>query len=172
MRLLLLSLALAALLPAARAAAQEQGFPWHLYTPNTLAAVAREHEADATKYPDKGQLVFTAGRPYRVVLVYTGKSRPVPAERKELLKLWAGTYGVGERVVELFEHEYLFKEGGAEHWLPVQGPVTKHFPKELSEGEEVEIYTQFVGGKRDEDSGRPDWLFLVNEFQKLKNEGP
>ena len=146
--------------------AQEQGFPWHLYELRTLREVVEENAAHATKYKDQGQLIFTKGRPYRARVTFTGESRPLPAERKELIELWVGTYGIDERYLKLFENEFLFKEGSDEHWLPVQTPVSKYFDKELRKGDEVEVYVQFVGGKREKGSDKTVWIFLMNEFQK------
>jgi len=164
--------ALSIFLLAGYAFAQEQEFPWHLYEPNTLRGVEKENEADATKYKDKGQLVFTKGRPYRVSVVYAGRSRPVSKERKDVLKLWMQAYGVDEdRYFKLYENEFLFTEDGAEFWLPVQTPVSKYFDRELTKGEKVELFVQFVGGKRGNESNAVDWIFLVNEFQKIKPEG-
>jgi hypothetical protein len=161
--------AAAVILLAGNALLQAQDFPWHLYAPSTLHAVVKEHEADATKYKDNGQLVFTKGRPYRVKVAYTGQSRPVSPERKELLQLWTDAYGIDkEKYLGLYENEYLFTEDGADFWLPVQTPVSKYFDRELMKGEMVALYVQFVGGKRDKKLDKADWIFLVNEFQKIK----
>ncbi|MGB8510462.1 MAG: hypothetical protein WCD76_18965 [Pyrinomonadaceae bacterium] len=151
---------------ASNALAAAQDFPAHLYEPNTLRNVIKENTSDATKYKDTGQLVLTKGRPYRVSVKYTGTSRPISANRKELLKLWIESYGIESRFFELYENEFLFTEDDVEYWLPVQTPVAKYFDKELTKGDRLDVYVQFVGGKRGKGSDHIDWMFLVNEYQK------
>lgn len=168
MRRFTLCFSLIACLAMVPAVAQEGGFPWHLYEARSLADVIEENSEDFARVKEHNQLVFTKGRPYKAKVVFTGESRPLNDERRGLLAMWMEAYGIDLQYISLFEREYLFKEGAAQHWLPTQKQVAAHFGRELSEGETVEIYVQFVGGKREKDTGRADWLFLVNEFQKMK----
>lgn len=168
MRLFALCCALLCGFPHASAPGQEGGFPWHLYEARTLADVVEENAEDALKYKEHGQIVLTAGRPYKVKVVYKGEARPVRAERRALIEMWLKTYEIDPKFLSLFESEHLFKEGEKEFWLPAQTPVAAHFPRELNKGETVELYVQFIGGRREKDSDGIDWLFLVNEFQVIK----
>lgn len=143
------------------------GFPWHLYKSGTLREVIEENAKDMQRHEDKGSVVLTAGRPYLVKAVYTGTSRPVSASRKEIIELWVKSYGIDPAFLKLFEMEFLFIENSVEHWLPVQTPVSKYFDKELSKGDKLDLYVQFVGGIRTKDESDADWVFVVNEFQKF-----
>ena len=61
----------------------------------------------------------------------SGESRSVSSIRKDLIKDWLVTYSINHDHLKLFETEYLFTEGSAKYWIPVQKQLIEHFDKEL-----------------------------------------
>lgn len=97
---------------------------------------------------------------------YTGKSRPLADEKKNLLKLWQETLQMDPRVLNTLDNEYLFKECDKEYWIPVQKQVAGYFPKELRAGDTITLYLMLVGGVK----GPTSWdvVFVVNEYRKYE----
>jgi hypothetical protein len=65
---------------------------------------------------------------------------------------------------ELYEREYLYKEGADEHWLATSKPITKYFEKELKPGDKMDLYLISIGAYRSK--SEIDCVLLVEEFQK------
>jgi hypothetical protein len=144
-------------------------FPWNDFERRTLQELVKinvAEDADTLKsYPEQGQFVFRGKILSSVVrLTYTGKSRTLADERKKFVELWSGTYSQESNYADMFQTEFLFKEGAQEYWLPVQQQVTRYFEKELKPGDAVDVYLIRPGGLRAKD--KLDWIFLVEEFQK------
>jgi hypothetical protein len=49
-------------------------------------------------------------------------------------------------------------------WQPVQSPLIQPLLEELKKGDEVSLYVARVGARKE--SGKVDWVFVVNEFEK------
>jgi len=170
LRLLLLTLAVGiSLLCQARAKAQ--GFPWNDFERRTMAQLIKmnvEDDAeDLKRFPQSGQMVMRGKiLPSIIRLIYTGESRKISEVRSKFIETWGKFYSQDKDYNELFEAEFRFKEGPDEYWLPVQKPVTKYFDKELTKDGPVDLYLVRPGGIRSKD--RIDWIFLVEEFQKVQ----
>jgi hypothetical protein len=158
--------ALLILLFAAHAQARGQEFNYDAYEPRTLAEMIKKYDDPELlegKFKEVN-VIFGGSFPSQVKVVYTGTSRKIPAGRREFIGDWGKTHALSPEIVELFETELLFREGSAEHWLPVQKQVIPYFEKELKKGDTVALYAIIAGGKRI--SGKWDWVVLVNEFEK------
>jgi hypothetical protein len=147
------------------------GFPWNDFERRTLGQLIKidnDEDADELKrFPDQNRMVMRGKILSSVVrVIYTGQCKPVSAERKKFLELWAGTYSSTPDYAALFETECLFKEGTDGYWLPVQKQVASYFGKELQTDETIDIYLIRPGGLRI--NNKADWVFLVEEFQKPK----
>jgi hypothetical protein len=102
--------------------------------------------------------------PSQVKVMYTGSSRKVSDPKKEVIAAWLKTYGKPSEYLNLFEMEYLFREGSIEYWLPVQKQVASYFEKELQKRDKVNLYVVWVGARKE--SGVVEHVFLINEFEK------
>lgn len=99
----------------------------------------------------------------RVKVIYTGTSRKVSDQRKELISIWLKTLGKPKELLDLFETEYLFTEDKVEYWLPVQKQVASYFGEELKKGDTVTLFVAWLGARKDAKS--VDYIFLTNEFE-------
>ena len=145
------------------ATALAQGFPWDIFKPRTLKEVI----SITTKAvrPDDSMFLAQNQLESKVEVVFTGKSRPITQARKTFIGMWFGMLRSDQKeMAELYEREYLYKEGETEYWLPTQGPITKYFDKELKSGDEMYLYLISIGAYRSE--GDIDCVLLVEEFQK------
>lgn len=154
---------------AATVRAQDE-FPYDVYKPRTVSEMvalnADGKNADVVYgKTDAPQMVLYADFLHSQTRVkFANKSRPISAARRELLKFWQTTFKMDEKILNLYENEYLFKECESEHWIPVQKQVAAYFPKELKEGDMISLFLMRGGGRK-VGSGW-DWVFLVNEFKK------
>jgi len=165
-RLLLFSILL---WPLFATTALAQGFPWNDFKPRTLAEIVKMDDREINDSVKENRLIFHGDMLLSVVKVkYTGKRRAMSDTKKEALRRWGQAFSIpnAEEYASLYEEDMLFTEGGVEYWLPVQKRVLPHFPEELKEGEEVDIYIVRAGGICSKKVC--DWLFLVEEFQKPK----
>ncbi len=148
----------------------QDGFPYDKYKPRTLGEMIEINsdikKADVTmEKAGKLQMTLNADPLYSQVRVkFMNQSRPISTERKDLIKIWQTTFNADERVLTLYENEYLFKECETEYWIPVQKQVASYFPKELKTGDMLSLFIMRVGGRKEKENW--DWLFLTNEFIK------
>ena len=143
--------------------AQEK-FPYEIYDPRTIAELV-ERSSSTQEIKGSKQLMIDAKPFYSAVRVrYTGKTRPLTDEKRNLFKLWQETLQMDPRVLNTLDNEYLFKECDKEYWLPVQKQVAGYFPKELKTGETITLYLMLVGGLKTPNSW--DIIFIVNEYRK------
>jgi len=148
---------------------------WKRYQPRTLDQIIKDHAAKVLdnpdilmSFPDGSTAVLTRDSfPSKVKVTYTGQSRSISPKRKELIKDWVttifGLEGRDERL-KLFDTEFLFTETLIEYWLPIQNPLIQPLQEELKKGDEVTLYVSWVGARKE--SGKVDWVFFVNEFEK------
>jgi len=149
-----------------------QGFPWDDFKRRTLKEIVSIDAKEIQDSERENRIIFHADMLLSVIKVkYTGQSRPLAEVKKDFLKKWAKTFSRNaDEYAEHYEKDFLFTEDGIEYWLPVQKKVSAYFPKELKEGEEVDIYIVRAGGVCSKKVC--DWLFLVEEFQKPKVSSP
>lgn len=145
-----------------------QGFPWDNFKRRTLKEIVGIDAKEIQDSERENKVIFHADMLLSVIRVkYTGRSRPLSGVKKDFLKKWAQTFAPkADEYAARYERDFLFTEGDVEYWLPVQKKVSTYFPKELKEGEEVDIYIVRAGGVCSKKIC--DWLFLVEEFQKPK----
>lgn len=145
------------------ATALAQGFPWEIFKPRTLKEVITI--TTRAVRPDDSMFLAQDQLESKVEVVFTGKSRPITKARKTVLEMWVGMLRSDQKgYAELYEKEYLYKEGDAEHWLPTSRPITKYFDKELKPGDKMDLYLISIGAYRDKND--IDCVLLVEEFQK------
>jgi hypothetical protein len=140
-----------------------QGFPWEIFKSRTLKEVI----SITTKAvrPDDSMFLAQNQLESKVEVIFTGKSRPIIQARKTFINMWFGMLRSDQKEdAELYESEYLYKEGEAEYWLPTQRPITKYFDKELKPGDKMDLYLISIGAYRSE--SEIDCVLLVEEFRK------
>jgi len=140
-----------------------QGFPWELFKSRTL----KEIISITTKAVRPSDSMFLAQNQLesKVAVIYTGKSRPIIKARKTFIEVWVGMLRAEQKeYAELYELEYLYKEGEAEYWLPTSKPITKYFEKELKLGDKMDLYLISIGAYQGKEG--IDCVLLVEEFQK------
>jgi len=140
-----------------------QGFPWEIFKPRTLKEVI----SITTKAvrPDDAMFLAQDQLESKVEVVFTGESRPLAKARKTFIETWFGMLRADQKKhAELYEREYLYKEGDVEYWLPTSKPITKYFDKELKPGDRMDLYLISTGAYRS--GGEIDCVLLVEEFQK------
>jgi len=170
-RLALCSLALAVLTSVISAQDQD---PWEKYQPRTLDQIIKNHAAKVLDDPDivmsfsDGSTAVLTRDSFasRVKVTYTGRSRSIPPKRKELIKDWLTVTYPDRRdeYFKLWDTEFLFTETLIEYWLPVQSPLIQALQEELRKGDDVTLFVAWAGARKE--SGKVDWVFLVNEFEK------
>jgi hypothetical protein len=102
MRILLTSLIVACFcIPA-----HSQSFPWEIFQPRTL----KEVTSLTTKAvrPDDSMFLSTTQLPSKMVVTFTGKSRPIIKGRRAFISFWAGTFGQPAEYSERYIREYLY----------------------------------------------------------------
>lgn len=144
-----------------------QSFPWEIFKPRTL----REIISTTTKAvrPDDSGFLSQDQLESKVAVFFTGQSRPILEGRKNFIKMWFGMLRANQKDYgELYEREYLYREGTEEYWLATSKPITKYFEKELKPGDKMDLYLISIGAYRSKDG--IDCVLLVEEFQKPEAE--
>ncbi len=149
-----------------------QSSSWDLYEPRTLKEITSTIAAKSLKSPDvlitdkkKDVSIILSYNSFqsRVKATYTGTSRKVSDQRKEVISIWLKTLGKPKEILDLFENEYLFTEDKVEYWLPVQKTVASYFDEELKKGDTVTVFVAWLGARKEAKS--VDYIFLMNEFE-------
>ncbi len=149
-----------ALTTCVSAQAQDED-PWAKYTPAKLGEVIK---AFPPSMQNEGG-VDIGSRPLKTRVIYSGKSRPIPADKKSLIKFWMQSNKYSEEIFKMFDEEFLFVEDSTEYWLPVQNVLIPHFKEEMRAGENVDLFAVWIGITFAE-PGKRQHVFLVNEFEK------
>jgi hypothetical protein len=140
-----------------------QGFPWEIFKPRTLKEVISITTKSVR--PDDSGFFAENQLESKVAVVFTGESRPIINARKSFIAMWVGMLRSNQKgYADLYEREYLYKEGTEEYWLPTARPITKYFDKELKRGDKMDLYLISIGAYRTKD--QIDCVLLVEEFQK------
>jgi hypothetical protein len=140
-----------------------QGFPFEIFKSRTLKDVI----SITTKSirPDDSMFLANDQLESKVEVVFTGQSRSISERRKTFIKKWVGMLRSNQPgYAELYDREYLYKEGADEHWLATSKPITKYFDKELKPGDKMDLYLISIGAYRTNDE--IECVLLVEEFQK------
>ena len=139
-----------------------QGFPWAIFEARTLKEVV----SITTKAVKPGDSMFLATNelPSKMQVIYMGRSRPVLTAHKEFISKWVGIFSRSKEYAQLYDREYLYKEGDDEYWLPTSAPNTKYFDKELKPGDKISLYLISIGAYRAQKE--IDCVLLVEEYQK------
>jgi hypothetical protein len=145
---------------------------WDLYEPRTLKEITNTIAAKSLKNPDvlirddkKDVSIILSYNSFqsRVKATYTGTSRKVSDQRKEVISIWLKTLGKPKELLDLFENEYLFLEDKVEYWLPVQKSLIPYFGEELKKGDTVTLFVAWLGARKQ--AKDIDYIFLTNEFE-------
>ena len=138
---------------------------WDAYKPGRVGAVIEQHEATLRAGCDDEPVWSVSGAsfPTRATVTHVSQSRPTDPLRVELIKRWAKFVGQPASITDVFEREYLFKEGDRDVWLPVQREVASFFPAELQPGGLVTLFVVWLGAHCAD--GEITWAFIVNEFE-------
>jgi len=145
-----------------------QGFPYQDFTRRTLNDIVTGDDREIKMSASKNMLILHADPYLSVVSVkYTGKSRSMSRAKLTLLAQWARTLGYPSDYAALYDTDFQFFEGDKEYWLPVQTKVSSYFPKELKEGDFIDVYLTRAGGVCMK-AQTCDWLYLVEEYVKPK----
>jgi len=149
-------------------AQQQEDDPWAKYTPRKLSDVIKANSS-RNMQRQQGVDIAIGSAPVKARVIYTGQSRPIPEDKRSLIKLWMQSNKYSEEHFQMFAEEFLFTEDGIKYWLPVQSVLIPHFRKEMSEGEHVDLFAAWIGitfakpGKRQQ-------VFIVNEFEKPEKQ--
>ena len=92
------------------------------YKPRTLREIASQGTGAKSRGNKKETMRVEADvLPSLVMAEYDGASRPMPPEKKEVLRQWAVRFaGFPEGFTAPYQTELLFEEGGAKYWLAVK----------------------------------------------------
>ena len=156
-KVLLASFFLATLCISAKA----QGFPWEIFKSRTVKDVVSITEKAFR--PDDSMFLATNLLETKAEVTFTGESRPVSDERKNFIRWWVGMFNYPKDYPELYEREYLYKEGNDEYWLPTETPITKYFEKELKPKDKMILYLISIGAYRSKE--KIDCVLLVEEYR-------
>jgi hypothetical protein len=144
-------------------------FPWNDFEARTFHQLIelglKEQGSVATKNP---QYLFRAEiMSSKIPAIYTGESRPLTEARKKFIEDWAAALGADPAYGQLYEREMLFKEDKSEYWVPVAKMITPRLERDVKKGAELNLYLITLGGLKTE--SKIDWIFLVEEFRKVKD---
>jgi len=143
---------------------------WDRYQPSDLQFVIDEHSKHIDFSPNAKMSInaIAANYPYRVKVMFMNEYRNISEDKKQLVDFWGKAVQIDDKFIKAFGHEMLFKHGSTLFWFPVQSPLLPDFKKELKKGDEVNLYTMFVGTVWEGD--QMQWVFIVNEFRKVQDK--
>jgi len=151
-------------------AQQQEEDQWAKYVPGKLIDVIKANTSRNMQH-EQGVDIAVGSAPVKARVAYSGKSRRIPDDKRSLIKLWMQSNKYSEETFQMFTEEFLFTEDGVEYWLPVQSVLIPHFKKEMREGEPLDLFAVWIGITFAE-PGKRQHVFLVNEFEKVKENAP
>ena len=135
------------------------------YIPRTIREIIKTHSDSSILGKNNGSMVLTGDTfSSRIKVTYTGSTRSVSSAKKQHLDMLVTSFGADQSVIDQYQTEMLFLEGTDEHWLPVRGQLIPFFQREVTKGDKVTIYAEWVGAKKIDNKWQ--WIFMVHEFSK------
>lgn len=117
--------------------------------------------------PDNEGSSFVHGDlfPSQIRLAYKGPTRPLPNNKKDLIRSWAQRYaGDPSHYTVPYQTDMLFTEDGVAHWLTVKNDLLPRLKRELKKGASVDLYAIRLGAIK---TGKKwTWVLLVENFAK------
>jgi hypothetical protein len=97
--------------------------------------------------------------PSRVLVTFSGSSRPISTEKKEIIRQWARLYaGSMEHYIEPYQTEMRFTENGISYWLAM--PSRK---QTFTKGKKLALYLIRLGAGITGE--KYDWTLLVENVE-------
>jgi hypothetical protein len=158
---------LAVLIMARPTPAEAQG-SWDRYAPGSLTAIIQRHIAsiDTTSGAVPSFIVSAQTFPTRATLIFGGKTRPIPDDDRRVLVMWARGAQIDTTRVYEYREEWLFLEGSAEHWLPVQEETAESMKGAIAAGDSVTVWAQWFGAVTR--SKVTTWVFPVMKAESYE----
>ena len=115
--------------------------------------------------PTGGSQLILSGRSYpsRVVMIHTGQQRDLSPAAKRIIHGYATSFLHDSTFGRRFTHEYLFREGTTDWWIPIQTVLEEPLQNEVPVGSRVTLLTRWAGTERIDN--RLTWVFVANEFE-------
>jgi hypothetical protein len=138
---------------------------WENYRSGTIAGVIQANDSSIRADTEHLPAIIVSGNQFPTLarVTYCGTSRPLDANRRQVLRTWGLSRYRDTLIVLDFRREYLFQEGKRQLWLPVEDTVASFFAAELKPGQQVSLYVSWIGAHY---AGKEiTWAFLVSEFQ-------
>ncbi|GEM_PF-671048 len=144
-------------------------FPWNDFEPRSLQKLIELSLKDDSgssltrnpKYLFRDQIMSS-----KVRMTYTGESRALKDDRRKFISDWAEAVGADPAYGVLYERELLFRENNSEHWIPVAKMIIPRIERDTKKGDPIDLYLVRLGGMKYDE--KIEWIFLVEEFQKVK----
>lgn len=132
-------------------ASELAAFDFSRYRPRMMKELIEEYK------PQPG-LAITRDIAIRAKVTYSVEFRDLPEDSRRLIAAWAEAFNV-PGAPQAFRQELKVIEATREYWVPVQEVLVSAMKRELRHGEEIELFTIYIG----QVDGRH--IFLVNEFR-------
>lgn len=138
------------------------------YELRPLKVITEQHQDSFKEMKGDKNLVFTADNfPSKGVFVFTGKARAILPVHKMIIIQWMKTFNPQLMdLAEAYAEEFLFTQNGTSYWLPVQAGLVGALRDELKAEDHTYLYTTWLGGTKL--NGKPDFVFTVNEFERIE----
>ncbi len=129
-------------------AQQQEEDQWAKYVPGKLIDVIKANTSRNMQH-EQGVDIAVGSAPVKARVAYSGKSRRIPDDKRSLIKLWMQSNKYSEETFQMFTEEFLFTE----------------------EREPLDLFAVWIGITFAE-PGKRQHVFLVNEFEKVKENAP
>ena len=151
---LMKALSLACLLFLASGISNAADFDYGSYKDSSIASAGSNLgiAAEVTWWLDAAHPKF------HTVATYTGNSRPITAETKELIRHWEKAMQHKAGTSDMFASEIEVEQDGSRYWLPIQSQLVKPLSEEIHPGQATHLYILLVGAYKQAP------VFIVNEF--------
>jgi hypothetical protein len=137
--------------PSATAQETSNDFPYNLYQPSAISALAKKSQklkaASAQFFLDgKDDKVIIPAERYRLSLSFVGEVRPLMKKTRLFLELFAKKFPhIPAQQWATYTHEIHVKEGSTDLWLPIQGQILPTLILALSSDKEFDAYVYWLG---------------------------
>jgi hypothetical protein len=149
---------LASFLLFASISASSQGLDWSRYKPGRLEEILASSKATQKLEPHEMDIV-SGQASYRVMLRFSGLTRPIDPTAKGFIRVWLKLHGLPESHAELFEQEACFREGKETYWLPIQSTLLPSLAAGPNKEAELPVYLVWLGS-----IGNSQFFFIINGF--------
>jgi len=141
------------------------------YQSRTLAQVVELNRTSTdkifgkTKLEERSQFIGIDPMFTKAHVQFLGDRRQITEGHRVLIDWWRKLQKIDGKFIQLYQEEFLFKEGSEEYWIPCQTQTAELIAKNFKNGDKITLLVAYIGAHKEKNEKDYSSLFLSTGFE-------